>query len=62
MSLPTIKTLTRLLGLSIVISFLSLYLTASTERPNSVLIRVDDMGWSDVGSYGGELPTPPIDA
>jgi arylsulfatase len=27
-----------------------------------VLIMVDDMGYSDIGCYGGEIPTPHIDA
>ena len=31
-------------------------------RPNVVLILVDDMGFSDVGCYGGEIGTPNIDA
>lgn len=34
----------------------------SLDRPNIVLIMVDDMGWSDIGCYGGEIPTPRIDA
>ncbi|MEM7655483.1 MAG: arylsulfatase [Bacteroidota bacterium] len=28
------------------------------ERPNVLLIMVDDMGWSDLGCYGGEVQTP----
>ena len=32
------------------------------ERPNIVLIMCDDMGWSDIGCYGGEVRTPNIDA
>lgn len=32
------------------------------ERPNIVLIMVDDMGWSDIGPYGAEIiQTPNLD-
>ena len=39
----------------------SLMLVAA-ERPNILVILVDDMGYSDIGCYGGEIPTPHIDA
>jgi arylsulfatase len=32
------------------------------ERPNILLIVVDDMGYSDIGAFGGEIKTPTIDA
>ena len=32
-----------------------------SEKPNVILIMVDDMGYSDVGCYGGEIETPNID-
>lgn len=34
----------------------------ANDRPNIVLIVVDDMGFSDFGSFGGEIETPNIDA
>lgn len=32
-----------------------------TERPDVVLILADDMGFSDIGCYGGEVHTPALD-
>jgi arylsulfatase A-like enzyme len=33
----------------------------AAERPNIVVILSDDMGYSDIGCYGGEIETPHLD-
>ena len=33
----------------------------AADRPNVVVVLVDDMGFSDIGCYGGEVPTPNLD-
>ncbi len=35
--------------------------SAQNKRPNILLILADDMGWSDIGCYGGEVHTPNLD-
>src|SRR5579875_833157 len=37
-------------------------LRARPGSPNVVVIFMDDLGWSDIGCYGGEIDTPNIDA
>jgi arylsulfatase A-like enzyme len=34
---------------------------AAPARPNIIVILVDDMGFSDIGCYGSEVPTPNLD-
>lgn len=32
------------------------------QRPNFLIVVADDMGWTDIGSFGSEIKTPNIDA
>ena len=34
---------------------------AASARPNVLLIVADDLGYSDLGAFGGEIPTPNLD-
>lgn len=34
----------------------------SKRRPNFLLVVADDMGWTDIGSFGGEILTPNLDS
>ncbi len=50
----------RLPGL--VLGAASLLFAAAAPKPNVLLILADDLGFSDLGCYGGEIATPRIDS
>lgn len=35
---------------------------AAADRPNVIVVLADDLGYSDLGCYGGEIATPHIDS
>lgn len=49
------------LGLSIFAS-IGVVNAAPTTKPNVLIILADDLGFSDLGCYGGEIRTPNLDA
>lgn len=46
----------------LVLLFLFVAIKAGASQPNIVLIVGDDVGFSDLGSFGGEIDTPHLDA
>ena len=52
--------------ISITLAFLFALISCETDeqqdtKPNIILIMSDDMGYSDIGAYGGEINTPNLD-
>jgi arylsulfatase A-like enzyme len=53
----------RFLNLIIAASFVGQILPSSAAtQPNVIVIVMDDVGFSDLGTYGSEIPTPNIDS
>lgn len=48
--------------LAVLTASLLILSAAASGQPDIVIIMADDMGWSDLGSYGGEIRTPNLDA
>jgi arylsulfatase A-like enzyme len=46
---------------TIILLHLICTLCSANNKPNIIFILVDDMGWSDIGCYGGEVKTPNLD-
>jgi arylsulfatase len=53
--------LTLLLGALTLSSSLAMAASADVKQPNILLILADDLGYSDLGSFGGEINTPTLD-
>src|SRR5262245_29067800 len=55
--------MTRIIAMSLVMALSPACLAAEpAARPNVLLIVADDLGFSDLGCYGGEIQTPRLDA
>lgn len=54
--------MTRHIALLIALIAFAPLASAQIDKPNIVIILADDMGYSDIGCYGGEVKTPNLDA
>ena len=63
LSVPLFQTCIALkIGASICVSLFAITPVLAAERPNVLLIMADDLGFSDLGCYGGEIQTPHLDS
>ena len=59
--LGSVKSIVILLLLGSVAAPSHVFAQETQRRPNIVIILADDMGYSDMGSFGGEIQTPNMD-
>ena len=49
-------------ALTLTFCLFSTLVLGDDQRPNILLVVADDMGWTDLGAFGGEIDTPNLDA
>ena len=47
---------------SFTIGFALFTRVSASDKPNIMIILADELGWSDLGCYGGEIRTPNLDS
>ena len=48
--------------LAVVFTVFTTLAVSAADRPNILIILTDDMGFSDLGCFGGEIDTPNLDS